>query len=664
MEKEKKDDSPEKKTKTKNNKSGKKVISKKLIAIISVVVIVLLVLIVGLSYKKNIMLNNACKIANNGEYIVTNKNDSKIICYDNTCTYYANGKKEQIMFCGGDTKDKNSNTSIYSIFLKWFSKIAKFNNNTNTNSNTNSNTNTNTNTNSNTNTNTNTNTNSNTNTQTNENQSAISQNSAVKEKIKQAYSTASRKNNGSVTTENLKNELASAFGTEGVGYKIIDNGVAWLIEVPSQEAAEIINKSGNIEDYIIPEKDCGAKGDGVTDDTQAIKRCMQSSVKNVVLTGKYLIKSNITSTLEKNIFKGTLLCELTGAETKQQVAFTFSNNIRFNNTTFKSSVKTTGRSPHGETFQSSSNIDFVDVWGNEARFVDCTFENALRAVRGRKSSSSTNIPQNLYVNNSSFIDCKAPVQGFFAVANVENSSFKNNGDLYSGDHAIYLESYGQRELNIRNCNVETLNTESGPAFQVYGKQSNQTTTPTINISNCNINANGVISSDLANATITNTKFTSNMASRAAFRVEDGSVLIDGCDINHSILISSLFPNITVTAKNSTFRIQDLSTGRAFFPTRSTNVKFVNWGGTVMYTDTRIDDCVFTRDKNNVVGKYYIGISKGYKVTITNTAFKSGDNISYNSAGTIYLKNSYYTNKIGTNVPNVIEEGTIARDIVS
>ncbi|MBP5684206.1 MAG: hypothetical protein J6X02_02995 [Bacilli bacterium] len=479
----------------------------------------------------------------------------------------------------------------------------------------------------------------------------------VRERVLSAYAIALSKGNGSINLNNFKAQLKAEFGNEGTGYKLMENGSSWMIELIKEKTIEIINKNGKIESYITPENDCGAKGNGTTDDTMAIKRCLESNEKNIVLQGTYLITSNIETSREKNLYKGKFLMQIKNANR----GLVFRGKVRMNGTSFTSSIKTTGKSPHGETFKSTSNTDFVEVWGSEARFINCKFENALRAIRGRISTGATTVPESLYVNNSEFVECKAPIQGYFANATVENTTFKNNGDLYSGDHAIYLESFGSKVLNVNNSKVEAYNSESGAAFQIYGKKNGQNTTPKMNIKNCTVKANGIASSDLANLTITNTNFTSQHTKRSVITIENGSVLIDGSKITHDYFLAK-YPNVPVIAKNSEFKL-NTGSGRVYFPQESTNCKFINWGGTVLYPNTKVTNSIFTRDSDHVVGKYYIGIGDGYRIDVTSSSFKAGDNISYNSPGTIYLKNCTFTNNIGINVPNVIQEGTINQDIV-
>ena len=219
-----------------------------------------------------------------------------------------------------------------------------------------------------------------------------------------------------------------------------------------------------------------------------------------------------------------------------------------------------------------------------------------------------------------------------------------------------------KNLTIKNSNVEVYNTESGAAFQIYGKKSNSK--PVINISNCNIKANGIVSSDLASVTISNTNFTSQHKTRYVVTIESGDVLMDKCKINHDYFFAK-YPDTPVIAKNSEFKLNKVSgASRAFFPKESVNCKFINWGGYVLYPDTKITNSIFTRDSDHVVGKYYIGIGSGYNILIEKSSFKRGDDISYNSSGTIHLKECHYINKTGTNVTSVIEEGIIHDDIVS
>jgi hypothetical protein len=433
--------------------------------------------------------------------------------------------------------------------------------------------------------------------------------------------------------------------------------------VTAFDAYSVLKKSiaDDINDFETPEQ-YGAVGDGVNDDTDAFERCMQSDAENIVLTGDYLITRNLTSNKKKHFYNGKILCQSTTYR-----VLTFSNQVSFEDTIFVCDRDLTGTAAHGETFQHTSSTYFVEIWGNYASFDGCVFDNAITAIRGRISTGATTIPEQVDVNHCRFTECKIPIQGYFKYTNVNNSSFKNEGDLYSGEHCVYIEAYQSEELNVKGCKVETLNTESGAAFQIYGKaKDNTTTTPTIDIENCEINANGIVSVDCANVIVKKTDFDAQHAQRYVYTVEEGTLLIEDSYVNHSYFISTAGYNngLRPIAKDCTFRIKkEITNGRSYFPFSSTNCTFVNWGGTNIYENTTITNCTFTRDTSNVVGKYYIGAPETTSIYINNSAFKSGDNVSYNSPGYIELNNCHYINNIGTNVTNYQENNTIHEDIV-
>ena len=434
-------------------------------------------------------------------------------------------------------------------------------------------------------------------------------------------------------------------------------------DITAYDAYSVLKKSisDNVLDYVTPEM-YGAVGDGITDDSDAFEMCMQSDKKNVVLTGDYLIQRNLTTSKEKNFYNGKILCQSVNYK-----VLTFSGKVSFNDTIFVCDRDETGTAAHNETFQHSSNTYFVEVWGQSGSFEGCVFHNALTAIRGRISTGATVVPENLYLNHCRFTECKIPVQGYFAYVNANNSSFKNEGDLYSGEHCIYIDALGSEELNVKGCKVETYNTESGVAFQIYGKEKyGTTTTPIINIENCNVTANGIVSVDCADVIVKKTDFDAQHPQRYVYTVEEGTLQIEDSYVNHAYFISysTSTAGLNPVARNCTFRIKkEITNGRSYFPYNCYNCKFINWGGYAVYNNTRINNCIFTRDTSNVVGKYYVGVPEGISIYIEDSAFKSGDNIAYNSPGYLELKNCHYINNIGLNVTNYQEIGTIAEDIV-
>lgn len=458
----------------------------------------------------------------------------------------------------------------------------------------------------------------------------------------------------------LKNSLNNGYGEAVLQLLDMDCDT----EITAYDAYSILKKSiyNTDSDYITPEM-YGAVGDGIADDTDAFEMCMQSTTKNIVLTGDYLIKRNLWATTEKHFYNGKILCQ---SDTYRNLSF--AGMVYFNDTIFVCDRDETGVAAHQESFEHTSNTYFVEIWGEGGNFEGCVFHNALTAIRGlMPSSGSTYVPEHVQVNHCRFTECKMPIQGRMQYLDINNSSFRNDRDVYSGEHCAYLDAYGAQELNARGCKVETYNTQSGAAFQINGKLAQGTTnTPKINIENCNIIANGIVSSDYAEVVVKNTNFDAQYKDRYVFGVAAGSLLIEGGYINHSnyLAYSDLQYQLNPIARNCTFRLKtEITNGRSYFPYTSTNCKFINWGGTAVYNNTTVNNCIFTKDISSVTGGYYIGVPENTSIWLENCAFKSGDYISYNSPGYLELKNCHYINNIGLRVTNYQEIGTIAEDIV-
>ena len=448
-------------------------------------------------------------------------------------------------------------------------------------------------------------------------------------------------------------------------------------DITAYDAYSILKKSVSniITDYITPEM-FGAVGDGVTDDTAAFQQCLNSNTQNVLLTRDYLIEGYLTTNKEKHFYNGKIICQ-------SYRAFTFSGTVSFNDTIFISYRDETGHAAHyntrGEEYQHTSNSNFVEVWNDNNSFEGCVFYNAIAAIRGRISTGQgpEAVPQNLYVNHCRFTECKMPIAGYFAHANVLNSSFRNDGDVYSGEHCVYLETVGQEELNINGCLVETYNSDSGSSFQVYGKNEIEqlTTIPAVTIENCTLYSNSVVACDYANVVVRNVHFETQFAprnesgnrDRTLFYVLEGTVLVDSGYFEHLGTYNSEMLNagVVIEANNATFRLKkEIFNDRGGFPQTANNCTFINWGGSVVFDNTRLYRCTFTRDVAHVTGNYYIAnYSSQLNLYIEESAFKAGDNIAYNSPGYIELKNCHYVNNIGSNVTNYQEIGTIHEDIV-
>lgn len=436
--------------------------------------------------------------------------------------------------------------------------------------------------------------------------------------------------------------------------KITDNFAKKMLAAPGKNeiVSEEETQTVNGVEYITPEQ-FGAKGDGRTDDTQAFLKCMKHQTKYVFLKGKYLITSYLSTTVEKYFYaypnKGYAGASIICNCSRDFKALSF-RNVTFENVEFYSTLLRTGKSPHGEKYKRTSNVVFVEVWNGTAEFENCHFIHALIAVRGRKSSGSTAIPQKIMASNCSFTECKIPIQGYCKNTEVRDSSFINdgelyrkldgagsnsnsyNGDVYSGDHCIYMEASGCQTVKVSNCEVSTMHSESGASFQIYGDSVSGSALPSMSIENCTIDSNGVASASKANVTINNTIFNEQKAANYIIWVESGSASLIDSEFNHSYAFSYASSTVKPTATGCTFRLMtNLSTTRCNFPYISNNCTYINWGGNVKLDGTSFTDCVFTSEASSVLNKLYISIPSRLSVSLVNTKFKKGSSITNNSS---------------------------------
>lgn len=394
--------------------------------------------------------------------------------------------------------------------------------------------------------------------------------------------------------------------------------------------------------YITPEQ-FGAKGDGITDDTEAFRECMDNSETTVYLENTYLIRDSLTAHNKKYFYAASedggtgaaIICDISG----DKKALSFGGDVTFENVAFHSTLNTTGTSPHGETYGHTSNVVFVEVWNSRGTFTNCAFENALTAIRGRKSTDSTEIPKMITIDDCTFTECKSPMQGYCERTVVNNSRFFNDGDLYSGDHCIYMERYGCRSLKVNNCTVETRNSDSGAAFQIYGEPKSGDVVPEMTIDGCTIYANGIASSSAAHVVIRNCVFVEQKAGEFITWVESGSTILRDSTLNHTLAFSYAESEVTPYVQNCTFRqLTDLDTTRCNFPKVSNNCTFVDWGGNVRVDGTTFENCTFKSSGTNAADIVYISNESDYKVRIINTTFQEGGTITDNESAVVEKTN--------------------------
>ncbi|MCI6732148.1 MAG: glycoside hydrolase family 55 protein [Lachnospiraceae bacterium] len=436
-------------------------------------------------------------------------------------------------------------------------------------------------------------------------------------------------------------------------FSLYVTGITTLAATTSTTSERAVTSNSTSVSYITPEQ-FGAKGDGVTDDTAAFEKCMENAEKNVLLSKTYLIKKYLIANTEKHFYappKGndpgaTIICEPSG----DSKSLAFYSGVIFENIQFYSTFLRTGISPHGEKYQRTSNVVFVEVWNKTGTFNNCSFLNALIAIRGRKSTSSTVIPENISVNNCSFTECKIPIQGYCENTSVKSSIFTNdgelyrkldgakenvfryNGDLYSGDHCIYMERYGCVSLSVTDCTVVTKNCNSGASFQIYGTARKGDSVPSLAIVGCTISSNGIVSVNEANILIEDTLFNEQQDAQYICRADAGKIVLLDSELNHSYAFCYADSNANIYAVNCKFRLMtSISNTRCNFPLESYKCTYINWGGNIRANKTIFSDCIFTRDGKHVLNSLYISNSFGYKISLINTSFKSGDAITNNTS---------------------------------
>ena len=363
---------------------------------------------------------------------------------------------------------------------------------------------------------------------------------------------------------------------------------------------------------------------------------MNNSERVVVLTGTYLIRGYLTTDRTKAFFAfpreggpgAAIICD----PVSNNKGLAFRNGVSFENITFLSTISGMGISPHGEIYRQTSNCYFVEIWNQSGTFVNCTFQNALTAIRGRKSTGSTVIPKEITVRGCTFTECKIPIQGYCERTLVDGCRFLNDGDLYGGDHCIYIERYGCKSVRVKNSLVDTKNSDSGAAFQIYGIPRTGDIIPELLISGCTINANGVVSASAAEVTIQSCLFNEQRSNQYIAWVESGSMVLRDSAFNHAYAFSYAVSDVEPYAENCTFTLMtELGGSRCNFPMTSEKCTYVNWGGNVRLEGTVFDGCTFTRSGDHTLGRLYISNSTGYAVSIRNTRFRNGDRITNNES---------------------------------
>lgn len=125
--------------------------------------------------------------------------------------------------------------------------------------------------------------------------------------------------------------------------------------------------------YVTPEM-FGAKGDGVTDDTQAVQNAINSGFPFVYLEKSYLVSALVIDSIDElHIYGGTIFAE-SSATVKYLITATDSENITFDSVTIESTNDQEPSPASGHSVRNgslSSNVGAFDIY----RCSNCTFNN-------------------------------------------------------------------------------------------------------------------------------------------------------------------------------------------------------------------------------------------------------------------------------------------------
>lgn len=218
----------------------------------------------------------------------------------------------------------------------------------------------------------------------------------------------------------------------------------------------------------------GAKGDGLTDDTIAIKKAL--AFKNVNLSKKYLISEPLILQSNTHIFGGgTILLNVDFSDSylnHYALYTTDTNNVEINDIEINSN--SIGISFHGVNDVSISNLKLK------------TDKYAI-LIGDSTNNESNNIDiRNILINNDVTIGSS---DGVHINGGVKNINIRNvNGT--SGDDFIALNAIEGNRNIISNVKIDNIICSGYAGIRIYGKANNLI--ENVTISNCKINSdNGV-----------------------------------------------------------------------------------------------------------------------------------------------------------------------------
>lgn len=243
---------------------------------------------------------------------------------------------------------------------------------------------------------------------------------------------------------------------------------------------------------IVSVKSYGAKGDGVTDDTNVIASLCQSGKTLFFPTGEYLIKSNILIQNKTNIVwigaenvkiiddcKNILTADgITYAKTPYGILFYGCTDITIQNIKFvntKATYAEVNTSKKSERipqlgFENTSNLNLVNVCfdGLVGPYITNTYDLALKT---RLESSLLRIYNcsNIYIDNIKFMG-NAGGGEFISIGNSKNLAIINSAYEQVGATTFwsYLKSINNNDVLLRNWYIKS--TSTGSLMDVSGNR--------------------------------------------------------------------------------------------------------------------------------------------------------------------------------------------------
>lgn len=419
--------------------------------------------------------------------------------------------------------------------------------------------------------------------------------------------------------------------TSDKNYEIPISSIYSREEIISKDLKAWLSEHSEVTTYVTPEM-FGAKGDGVTDDTDAIQKCMDSNEVLVMFSYKpYKITNTIKVTKDKSIFGGVFFMP---SSDNRISLFSINDTKHFEITdSIFSSIRdnTNVYPPKGHTRVSdslSSNITFVkcnnvnNVFINNTSFFNSEYDLALDNCEtvNIDKFSSLNASMHVYATGNKNL-------------NWNNGTVKLYDKLGNGDHHFYI-CYGNDDFKVSNVKMESGTNSRSYPIHVYAEEDQRNAnggyTKRAVINNCDITADTMFAAcveeffEVNNTTI---NYLGNDACQLIFtgNNNEAKYRINGITVNGRMLIGKI-SNGNIDISNSNFE-EDL-----IFNTNS-KVNIINSNihkglrvilvGKLSVTNSSISNssyAVYMENNDNV--KFEVVLNKCHMVSNCNDGFVS------------------------------------------